>query len=160
VIGMSFLLSLLLLTLVGLTKSTEGVPLIERFLLMNLVVLVVFAARRNLLAGGQRLAGRLGEYLSATRGSGTTWAAAGAASAGQGLNLLRIDRAALIATGAPTSIAGRHLARRVQERRVARRAYRNLQNISYWKRTHNYRNEAWRGAHPGIRPPRSRMPLP
>jgi hypothetical protein len=166
VVGMSFLLSLLLMTLVELTTITEGVPLIERFLLMNLVVLVLFAARRNLLAAGQRLAGRLGEYLSATRGSGTSWAAAGAASAGQGLNLLRVDRTALIAVGAPASVAGRHLARRVQERRVARRSYRNLQNISYWKRAENYRNEGWRSAREarnrgtGERPPMRRMPLP
>jgi hypothetical protein len=166
VVGMSFLLSLLLLTLVGLTSVTNDRPLVERFLLMNLVVFVLFFARRNLLSSGQRLAGRLGEYMSATRGSGTTWAAAGAASHGQGLDLLRVDRTALWTVAAPTSLVGNHLARRVQERRVAKRGFRNLQRIAYWKRSENAWHARWRDRQlpvrqrPVQRTPTRHQPLP
>lgn len=139
VIGVSFLLSLLLLTLRALIGLTGDIPLIERFLLMNLVVVVVFGARRSLLASGQRFATHLREYLSATRGSGATWAGT-AASASGGLDLLNADRWAGAAAGGPLVAAyQRNLAIR-RAKYTARLGYKNLQAISRWKRTENARN--------------------
>jgi hypothetical protein len=144
VIGMSFVLSLLLLTLKTLIGHADDVPLIEMFVLMNLVVFVMFAARRSLLASGQNFAKQLSEYASAHRGSGMTWASAGqAASSRRGLDLLSADRpigyGIAYGVGATATTVGRSVVLRFQERRVARRAYRNLQNISRWKRRLNRR---------------------
>jgi len=140
VLGMSFLLSLLLLTLRALVDVTGQVDLIERFALMDLLVAIVYVARRNLLHSGQRFAARLSEFLSSTRGSGATWASA-AASAGPGLDLLNVDRGMLYGSaygiGGPAVVAGRSVLLRAQERRVARRSYRNLERVSEWKRARN-----------------------
>jgi hypothetical protein len=164
VIGMSFLLSLLLLTLLSVSSLTENVSLIERFLLMNLVVVIVFAARRQMLHAGQRLAGRFAEYMSATRGNGTTWAQAASSAHGTGMNLLAVDRAVRLTVGrtvgAPVSAAGSHVARRLQERRIARRGYRNLVRVSRFKRAENARNAAWIRRHSGQPVPVNRQPLP
>jgi hypothetical protein len=171
-IGIAWLLSLMLLTLNELIKLTDQVDLIERFTLMNLIVLIVFAARRSLLHSGQRFAARLSEYLSSPRGGSTTWASA-AASAGPGLDLMNVDRTAFYAgfygVGGPVGLAGRSVILRAQERRVARRSYRNLQRVAEWKRARNAPNERWRARHPGRnvrsrlpfrRMPTRRMPLP
>jgi hypothetical protein len=138
VIGMSFLLSLLLLALMALAQLTAGVTLIERFLLMNLIVLIVWSARRSMLASGQRLAGRMAEFMSAPRGTGMTWNAAAVASHGTGVNLLNVDRTALWAVGAPAATVYNSALLRYREQRMSDRGYRNLQRLAYWKRRQNY----------------------
>ena len=145
VIGMSFLLSLLLLTLTELIGLSGDVALIERFALMDLVVFIVFAARRNLLQGGQTFAGRLSEFLSSTRSSGATWAgAATAAGAGRsGLDLLNVDRAAAGALGGPLRVGVASTLLRLHERRSARRSYRNLEQVAIWKRARNTQSRRW-----------------
>jgi len=150
VIGMSFLLSLLLMALMALAKLTGGVTLIERFLLMNLIVLIVWAARRSMLASGQRLAGRLSEFMAAPRGSGMNWSSAAIASHGSGVNLLNVDRTALWTVATPTAAVYQSALTRFREQRMSDRGYRNLQRLSYWKRRQNYpiiRRQRGRPAH-------------
>ena len=147
VVGMGGVLSVLLLSVREVTTLPGPMPLIQRFLLLNIFIFIFFIARRSLLTGGQRLAARLTEFLSATKGSGTTWATAGAASAGQGLNLLSVDRAAFWAGVAPTAAAGRGVQKRLVERRVARRGARNMRNTLLWKRATNSTSARWRDRH-------------
>jgi hypothetical protein len=135
VVGMSFLLASLLLATDGLLESTDGVNLIERFFILNLMVFVVFFARKRLLASSQSFAGRLGDYWSATRGSGAAWAGGGA-----GLDLEAGDRTAkvgAITAGVvaiiPVALVGRSFATRWRERRVIRRQLRNMKRLSKWK---------------------------
>ncbi|HEX6236590.1 MAG TPA: type IV secretion system protein, partial [Acidimicrobiales bacterium] len=52
VVGMSFLLSLLLLTVNAMLAGTADASILERFALVNLVVVVMFIARKRILAGG------------------------------------------------------------------------------------------------------------
>jgi TrbL/VirB6 plasmid conjugal transfer protein len=142
IVAMSFLLSLLLITLKELNEMTGDVPVVERFLLMNLVVMVVFAARRSVLSGGQRFAAHMRAYLSATRGTGATWAGTAPAS-GNGLNLLGVDRGLGMAAGATTVAAwNRHVAMS-RARYASRLGYKNLQAIAKWKRRTNLGNARW-----------------
>jgi TrbL/VirB6 plasmid conjugal transfer protein len=138
-IGMSFLMSLLLLSLNQLTKMTTEVDLIERFALMDILVLIVWSARRSLLHSGQMFAARLSEYLSATRGTGVTWREAAAGSIGRGTDLLNVDRTVGIAVGRPLTAATSSVLLRMHERRAQRRGYRNLTRVAKWKRNVNYR---------------------
>jgi hypothetical protein len=180
VVAMSFLLSLLMLAVDGLLTRTSEVHMIETFFTLNLLVLIVMSTRRSVLRSAQRFAGRLGEYLSTTRGSGGSWASAAAAAGGnRGLDLLHVDRAvwgAGVAAGwAGRAAAGwtaraairpvtRTIGTRWQERRMAGRSYRNLQRVSEWKRSQNYRNAqrrpAWNERHPDRPYPEELMDLP
>jgi hypothetical protein len=141
VVGMGFLLSFLLLITGGVLESTADVDLVERFAVLNIMVFVVYFARKRLLANSQSLAGRLGDYWAATRGSGTPWTGAGP---GAGVDLLGADRvvtppakvaatAAGVAAILPVALTGRTIATRWRERRVIRRQYRNLRRVSNWK---------------------------
>ena len=165
VIGMSFLMSLMLLTLKQLSELGGDTKVIERFLLMNIFVFVLFATRRSLLTSGQRFASRLSEYLSAPRGNGTTWSQA-AIGAGPGLNLRVIDRATAVAIGGPANALRGNIARRTQERRIARRGYKNLVRVAKYKRNVNSENAAWarkwytNTKRIGRPLPARRMPLP
>jgi hypothetical protein len=80
VIGMSFVLSLLLLTIEALLSAGADADLIERFALVNIVVIAMFAARRRVLSAGADLAANIGGRLSpqAMQEDGG-WLAAGAA---------------------------------------------------------------------------------
>ncbi|HLM64755.1 MAG TPA: hypothetical protein VK306_10695 [Acidimicrobiales bacterium] len=80
VIGMSFVLSLLLLTIEALLSAGADADLIERFALVNIVVIAMFAARRRVLSAGADLAANIGGRLSpqAMQDDGS-WLAAGAA---------------------------------------------------------------------------------
>lgn len=151
VLGMSFLLSVLLLTTKRLLDETVNVDLVERFFVVNLVVLVVLLARRRMLAAGQSSAGRLVDNLTNVRlgGGGAAWQGPGGGAGG--VNLLNIDRglegararAGRIAVrgGIAAGFAGGWLAsrpfvtglRRATERRVAHRAYRNNQRIRHYE---------------------------
>ncbi len=120
VIGMSFLLSVLLLGVRRLLEETAEVGLVERFFIVNLCVLVVAMARRRLLAGGAASAGRLADNLTNVRlgGGGATWQGP---SASAGANLLNIDRGmrqAAWGAGAAAAVGGRIIAQRLRERRA------------------------------------------
>jgi hypothetical protein len=124
VIGMSVLLSLLLLGIHHLLDENIRVGLAERFFVMNLAVLSVALGRRRMLAGGQAAAGRLTDNLTNVRlgGGGAAWQGP---SGTAGANLLNIDRGLRQAAwgvgtaGVATAVAGgRMVAQRARERRM------------------------------------------
>lgn len=76
VVGMSFVLSLLLLTVTALLQATDDVGLVERFALVNVVVIAMLVARKRILAAGHTLATSFGQRLAARRVGGervTPW---------------------------------------------------------------------------------------
>src|SRR5581483_11047661 len=77
VVGMSFVLSLLLLVVDGLLAASAGQSLTERFALLVLVTVGMFIVRKRVVASGAHLAERLGHRLHASRtgGRGAGWAA-------------------------------------------------------------------------------------
>ncbi|HEX6570207.1 MAG TPA: type IV secretion system protein, partial [Acidimicrobiales bacterium] len=124
VVGMSFLLSVLLLGLRRLLEETADVTLVERFFIVNLCVLVIAMARRRLLAGSQASAGRLADNLTNVRlgGGGAAWQGP---SGSAGANLLNIDRgmrhagwAGAVGAGAALAGTGRIIAQRRRESRA------------------------------------------
>jgi hypothetical protein len=120
VVGMSFLLSVLLLGVRRLLEETADVGLIERFFIVNLCVLVVAIGRRRLLASSQASAGRLADNLTNVRagGGGAAWQGPTGSS---GANLLGVDRGMRYATvgGAATlAAAGQAVSQRMRERRA------------------------------------------
>lgn len=74
VVGMSFVLSMLLLVVDGLLGATEGAGLIERFALLVLTSVGMLVVRRRAVGAGARLAERMATTLSAARvgGRGST----------------------------------------------------------------------------------------
>lgn len=64
VIGMSFVLSMLLLTVEALLSAGAEADLIERFALVNIVVIAMFGARRRVLHAGADMANSIGGKLS------------------------------------------------------------------------------------------------
>ena len=64
VIGMSFVLSMLLLTVEALLSAGAEADLIERFALVNIVVIAMFGARRRVLHAGAEMANSIGGKLS------------------------------------------------------------------------------------------------
>jgi hypothetical protein len=70
VIGMSFVLSLLLLGIRALLATGDSDDLIERFMLVNLVVIAAFIARKRLVTAGGQLANQLGARLAGRRADG------------------------------------------------------------------------------------------
>jgi hypothetical protein len=77
VVGMSFVLSLLLLTIQGLLSAGNDSGIVERFALVNIVVLAMFAARRRILQAGANMAAGIGGKLAPSAPEGG-WLAAGA----------------------------------------------------------------------------------
>jgi hypothetical protein len=77
VVGMSFVLSLLLLTIEALLSAGADADLIERFALVNIVVIAMFAARRRVLHAGADLAANIGGRLSPQAAQDGNWLAAG-----------------------------------------------------------------------------------
>lgn len=94
VVGMSFVLSLLLLTVTALLQATDDVSLVERFALVNVVVVAMLVARKRILAAGHNLATSFGQRVAARRAGGervapwlTTPALAGATGFALGASL-------------------------------------------------------------------------
>ncbi|HEY3140223.1 MAG TPA: hypothetical protein VGJ86_03795 [Acidimicrobiales bacterium] len=82
VIGMSFVLSLLLLAVQALLVADMNASLSERFVLVNIVVIAMFIARKRIVGAGAQFAAHLGGRLSAYRPGGErsqTWLSAAAA---------------------------------------------------------------------------------
>jgi hypothetical protein len=152
VVGIGGALSITMLSLTSVAEVAEDVTMIERFALVNLVIMIAFTMRRRVIASGETLASRMKDYMSAPRGSGHDWTNTTAGSGGGGDDgespLMAADRAVgMVGYGAAAGpayaaaggsvMAGRFLIKRMEERRVARRSYKNLQKISLWKRTRN-----------------------
>jgi hypothetical protein len=106
VVGMSFVLSLLLLTIQALLSAGNDSGLVERFALVNIVVLAMFAARRRILHAGANMASSIGGKLAPSAPEGG-WLAAGAvggitgfaiASSGEGPGRVRTAAASTMAT--------------------------------------------------------------
>lgn len=90
VVGMSLLLSVLLVGVAGLLEASAGRPLVERFALLALLAVVILVARRRLLAAGQTAAATWGHRretaaVGGTHGGG--WMAPPAVSGATGFAL-------------------------------------------------------------------------
>ncbi len=143
VIGMSFVLSLLLLTVRALLETSTGVGLVERFALVNMVVLAMFVARRRIISAGHNLAASMGQRLAARRAGGdrvAPWLAAPALAGATGFALgasLGADRSSR--TSRLAGAAGRnHLANRRmrhQTHAADRRAERRTNAVVSRERT-------------------------
>lgn len=121
VVGMSFVLSLLLLTVTALLQATNDVGLVERFALVNVVVVAMLVARKRILAAGHTLATGFGQRLATRRAGGervTPWLTAPALAGATGFALgasIGPDRSSR--TSRATSAAGRNY---LANRRVSR----------------------------------------
>lgn len=107
VVGMSAVLSLLLLAVQVLLSTTADVGMIERFALVNLAVVAMFVARRRIITAGQQLAARIGQAGSSTRGQAgwvTPAAAAGATGFGVAKALRDDDRPSATRRAAATVV--------------------------------------------------------
>lgn len=88
VVGMSFVLSLLLLTIEALLSAGADATLVERFALVNIVVIAMFAARRRVLHAGADLAANIGGRLSPQAAQAEkSWLAAGTVAGVSGFAL-------------------------------------------------------------------------
>ena len=134
VVGMSFLLSLLLLTEQAVLAGTAGASLIERFVLMNIGVVVMFIARKRILAGGHNIATQLAHHASTRRPGGERSAAWRAAPAVAGITGFAVgqsigaDRQSRSARMAGTVVRDQRANRRVarQGRNAERRSNRTV----------------------------------
>ena len=89
VAAMSFILAFLVVAVDGfLTSTNEAVEPIERFLVLDTMVIGAVIARKRLLTAGQSLANHLGDRLTASTpgGAGAAWASGGGGGGG-GSNL-------------------------------------------------------------------------
>lgn len=87
VLGMSFVLSLLLLSVDALLEASADVGLVERFALVTMVVVAMLVARKRVLAAGHNLAAGFGQRLATRRVGGersTPWGAAPVAAGATG----------------------------------------------------------------------------
>jgi hypothetical protein len=142
VVGMSFLLSLLLLTVQAILAGTTDASLVERFALLNLTVVVMFVARKRILAGGHNLASQLAQRMSSRRiggdrapGWGTAPAVAGVTGFALGASVGN-DRPSRSGRLAGTAVRNHQANRRVArqgkaaERRAAKTVTRQRTEIT------------------------------
>jgi hypothetical protein len=121
VVGMSFVLSLLLLTVSALLQATDDIGLVERFALVNVVVVAMLVARKRILTAGHTMANGFGQRLASRRAGGertAPWLAAPALAGATGFAVgasLGPDRQSR--TSRAASAAGRNY---LANRRVAR----------------------------------------
>jgi hypothetical protein len=127
VVLMSFLLSLLLLGVDEVLRTTADVSLIERWFIVLLTVGAVYFGRKRLLASSKSLGENLADSMTRLSPGGRGWT-----GSSKGLDLTGIDRGAkntLWSAGAGAAVVGRTIGSRLRERRVARRGYRNLERM-------------------------------
>jgi hypothetical protein len=99
--------------------------------------------RRRVIASGEVFAAKMKEYMSTARGQGHDWTGVTAGVEGDGgTALANADRylglAAGYSVGGSAALAGQTFIKRTTEGRVARRSYKNLQRVAYWKRRKNF----------------------
>lgn len=130
VVGMSFLLSLLLLTVQAMLAGTADASILERFALVNLVVVVMFIARKRILAGGHNIASQFAQRMATRRPGGERvagWTTAPAVAGITGFALgasVGADRPTRTGRLAGTAVRNHQANRRVerQSRAAERRA--------------------------------------
>jgi len=132
VVGMTFVLSLMLLTIEGLLSASTGADLMERFTLILGVVLAMFAVRRRVLSAGARIASGISGKL-APQGAGGDAGAEWLAGAVGGVTGFAIaasgdapSRARKLATGA----AGTRMARQRSHRATLETEARSLRPVA------------------------------
>jgi hypothetical protein len=142
VVGMSFVLSLLLLTVQALLAATTDVGLVERFALLNVVIATMFIARKRILTGGHNLASHLAQRLATRRPSAAPvpgWMAAPAVAGVTGFALgasVGADRPTrsgrLAGAAARNQLANRRVNKHAKaaERRAARTTARQRTEIT------------------------------
>jgi hypothetical protein len=143
VVGIGGALSITMLSLTSVADVTENVSMIERFMIVNLVIAIAFSMRRKVIASGEIFTSRMKEYLSTARGQGHDWASTTQGIGADGETaLMAADRylglGAGYAVGGSAVLASRTYIKRSTEARVARRSYKNLQKVAYWKRRKNF----------------------
>jgi hypothetical protein len=108
VVGMSFVLSLLLLTIQALLSAGNDSGIVERFALVNIVVLAMFAARRRILHAGANMASSIGGKLAPSAPEGG-WLAAGAVG---GITGFALASDGAVRKRAVATVAGNRASRR------------------------------------------------
>jgi len=116
VIGMSFLLSILLITLKRTLGASSDMGLIERFFIVVVLIALMSQARTRLLAGAQSTAGRFADNLTNVRmgGGGVDWQGP---IGSMGANLAAAGDTYSNAVGAVMTGTQRTIAQRMRERR-------------------------------------------
>ena len=112
VLGISLLLSLLLVAMRAVLAATADVGVVERLVVGDLLVIAAFAGRKRIVAGTQSAAASL-----ATKLSGLTPAGAAAGPVSAGMDLTSADARMGRMVTAPAKLAGKIIAQRARERR-------------------------------------------
>ncbi len=112
VLGVSLVLSLLLLAMQAMFTAMADVSLIERLMIGNLLVIAGMAGRRRIVAGTQAAASTV-----ATKLSGFTAAGAAAGPVSAGMDLASTDARMRRMVTAPATLGGKIIAQRARERR-------------------------------------------
>ena len=127
VLLMSFLLSLLLLGVDEVLRTTADVNLVQRWFIVLLTVGAVYFGRKRLLASSKSLGENFADSMTRLSPGGRNWS-----GASKGIDLTGIDRGAkhtLVGAGVGVAAVGSAVGNRLRERRVARRGYRNLERM-------------------------------
>lgn len=144
VVGMSFVLSILLLTVSALLEGSADLGLVERFALVNMVVVAMYVTRKRILAAGHNLAGSVGQRL-ATRRVGSdrpsapwltspTVAGATGFAIGAGLGPDRASRSSRLASAAGRNYSANRRVNRSQKA-AEDRAYHRASTTNTRQRT-------------------------
>jgi hypothetical protein len=133
VIGMSLMLSLMLLSIEGVLSASTGTDLYERFTIVLVLVAAMFIVRRRVLAGGARMASSITGKLAPAAGGGGDGGAEWLAGAVGGVTGFAIaasgdapGRARKLATGA----AGTRMARQRSHRAALETEARSLRPVA------------------------------
>jgi hypothetical protein len=127
VVSMSFLLSLMLLGVSQVLRSTENIELVQRWFVVFLIAGAVYFARRKLLSSSKGLGETLTDSLVRMTPAGAVWR-----GQSQHMDMLGMDRG--LARGGQGVLtvanAGRRVvAQRMAENRAARKSLRNLEKM-------------------------------
>jgi hypothetical protein len=130
VVGMSFVLAVLLMTVTAILEGTQPMGLVERFALLNTVVVAMFVVRKRILSAGHGATAQLGQRLASHRVGGmreAAWMTAPAVAGATGFALasaLGPDR------GSRTSrLAGTMGRNRLADRRMKRHGNRAAKRV-------------------------------
>jgi hypothetical protein len=136
VIGISVLFSMLLLALDAVLGATGDFGLVERWLVVDIVVIAAYAGRRRIVAGTQAAASSLADKLTrmSPAGADVSRVNAGMALGGGDTAMRRLGNGTAIAVGSAVGAAGMVYAQRRREKRMAKLTYRNLKRVEHWKR--------------------------
>jgi hypothetical protein len=149
---MSFLLSLMMLGVDEVLRSTEQIELVQRWFIVLLIVGAVYFGRRRMLASSKGVGESITDGLTRMTPAGANWQ-----GGSKGYDLLGIDRGAKYASwgaAATVAAAGGVVQQRLQERRAARRGFKNLERMEHTReRPRLVRRAAEPGAAPALPAP-------